>query len=643
MADGLRLASWDRRPDRNGAPVGRIPEETIQAIRDRIDIVALIGRYVDLKKAGRNHKGRCPFHEEKTPSFNINPERQIFHCFGCQVGGNAMKFLMLYENLSFPEAVRTLGAECGIDVPDNAPGDRGVSEQLFAANQHAQSFYRRGLAGKVGEPAQKYLQDRGIDEKTIESFGIGFAPDSWDDLGRALKSDGVTEEHGIESGLLIEREAKPGSEKQRSGGNRSYARLRGRVVFPIRDVRDRIVGFGGRAIFPDQEPKYINTPESPIFHKRNALYGFPHALEGMRKSGRAIVCEGYFDRIALARAGLTEGVATCGTALTEGHARELSRRTSEIVLLFDGDTAGQNAVEKALSVVLPAGLRVRAALLPAGEDPDSFLNQQGPDALRKLVDHAPDAIETVIQNAVKRGCTTPAEKAAVVSHVAPMVALFANPVERVEYARRLAMVTGTDSAAVETVVRTAQNESRARESRQGARGEQAAAPAAPQRLVDTTSKGREEQHLHLLTQLAYLYPTLLDDKARLRIDELVPDGSWKAILMLLIDAAQDGNLDDSGAIDLELLGDRLDGEAAARLRHVAVDDIVEDSETPPERMLEDVLGWFEKRRRSADENLVTRQLRDPNADVDELMAKKQKQLEERRAAQALRNQTTQQS
>jgi DNA primase len=619
--------------------VGRIPEETIQAIRDRIDIVALIGRYVDLKKAGRNHKGRCPFHEEKTPSFNVNPDRQIFHCFGCQVGGNAMKFLMLYENLSFPEAVRTLASECGVEVPETDSGDRGVSEQLFSANQHAQSFHRRELSAAGGSGALAYLRDRGIDDEAIETFGIGYAPDSWDELAGVLKRAGVSEQHGIESGLLIERESKPG---QKSGGRNSYARLRGRVVFPIRDVRDRIVGFGGRAISPGQEPKYLNTPESPVFQKRNALYGFPSALEGIRKSGRAIVCEGYFDRIALARAGMTEGVATCGTALTEGHARELSRRTSEIVLLFDGDTAGQSAVEKALHTVLPAGLRVRAAMLPSGDDPDSFLNSQGPDALRKLVDQAPDAIEIVIQNAVKRGCSTPAQKAAVVSHVSPMIALFANPVERIEYARRLAMVSGTDAAAVESVVRTSQSQSRDRESRMNARGERTNAPAQAPRLVENKSEGREEQHLHLLTKLAYLHPTLLDDATRNRIDDLVPMGSWKAILMLLIDAAQDGQLDDSGAIDLELLEDRLDSEASARLRSVAVDDLGEDSESSPVRMLEDLLGWFAKRRRSADGDLVTQQLRDPNADVDDLLARKQKQLEEkRRAALGVPNPTTQ--
>lgn len=612
--------------------MGRIPEETIAAIRDRVDIVSLIGRYVDLKKAGRNYKGRCPFHEEKTPSFNVNPERQIFHCFGCQVGGNAMNFLMQYENLSFPEVVRTLGRECGIEVPENDRGDNvNSSEPLFSANQRAQQFYRSSLESDDGAVAVAYLADRGFDSEAIAQFGIGYAPNSWDDLGNDLAHGDVREADAITAGLLIEREGKGGSGggSQRRG---SYARLRGRVVFPICDVRDRVVGFGGRAIFADQEPKYLNTPETPIFHKRDALYGFPDALEGIRKAGRAIVCEGYFDRIALARAGLNGSLATCGTALTEGHARQLARRTKEIVLLFDGDVAGQNAVEKALPVLLPGGLRVRAALLPPGEDPDSFLQQHGADALRKLVDNSPDAIEIVIQNALKRGCSSPAEKSAVVAHVAPLVAIFADPVERAEYARRLAMVTGTDVAAVTEVVRSVLNKSRARESRLSARGEAGAADAPSPKLVENRPVGREEQHLHLLTQLAFLHPTLLGETLRDDVAKLLPAGKWKSILTLLIDAAQDGQLDDSGAIDLEMLEPLLDSEAAACLRRVAVDDMVEDSDTPPEQMFADVLGWFARRKRTEAENSVTSQLRDPNANIDELLAKKQKQLEERRAA-----------
>ena len=614
--------------------MGRIPEETIQTIRDRIDIVSLIGRYVELKKAGRNHKGRCPFHEEKTPSFNVNSERQIFHCFGCQVGGNAINFLMRHEGLSFPEAVRNLGAEVGVEVPENDSGDRGVSEQLFAANDHAQQIYRKTLATPDGESARQYLEQRGIDQQTIEAFGIGYAARSWDGLSRDLKLRKVKQEHAIAAGLLVLRESKDGKE-----GRGSYARLRDRVTFPIRDVRDRIIGFGGRAIQKDQEPKYLNTPETPIFHKRDALYGFPQALEGIRRAQRVILCEGYFDRIALARVELTESLATCGTALTEGHARQLKRRTEQVVLLFDGDPAGQAAVEKALQILLPARLRVRAALLPPGDDPDSFLATRGPDALRKLVDSAPDAIEIVMHNALKRGCATPAEKAAVVGHVAKFVALYQDPVERVEYARRLALVSSTDPTAVETVVRREQSDARGRERRASEPGEVQSRDAVAPRLVDRPEGEREEQHLHLLTQLAYLHPTLLSDDLRERIDELVPEGSWKSILLLLIDAAQDGRVDDAGAIDLAVLEDRLDGEAAARLRRVAVDELAQGSETSPERMLDDVLSWFAKRRRAAEKRQVTREFANPEADQEDLLAKKQKQLEERRAAMRISNGT----
>jgi DNA primase len=610
--------------------VGLIPEETIQAIKDRTDIVSFIGRYVELKKAGRNFVARCPFHDEKTPSFNVNPERQIFHCFGCQVGGNVISFLMRHEGLTFPEAARNLAGEAGIEIPESDGGSRGISEHLFDANDAAQRIYRAGFTSREGEDARAYLDARGIDAETIEAFGIGYAANSWDDLGRELARNEVSEEHAIAAGLLSERDGSRGSKR---GG--SYARLRGRVVFPIRDIRDRVIGFGGRAIEKDQEPKYLNTPESPIFHKRDALYGFPQALEGIRRSGRVIICEGYFDRIALARAGMTEALATCGTALTEGHARQLKRRTEQVVLLFDGDAAGQAAVEKALEILLPARLRARAALLPPGEDPDSFLEVHGSDALRKLVDSAPEAIEIVMRNALKQGCATPAEKADVVNHVARYVALYQDPVERVEYARRLALVTSTDPGAVETVVRRAQSDSRGRRGGEAPRADAPAAAPAPPRLVDKPRAGREEQHLHRLTQIAYLHPTLLSDNLLERIDELVPEGSWKAILMVLIDAAQDGRVDDSGAIDLDLLEDRLDDEAAARLRRVAVDDWVQDSDTSPDRMLEDILGWFMKRRRAAEKSQVTREFHNPDADHDDLLARKQKQLEERRKAQGV--------
>jgi DNA primase len=421
--------------------MGRIPDETIQAIRDRVDLVELVGRYVALRPNGRNHKGLCPFHEERTPSFNVNAERQIFHCFGCGAGGNAFTFLMRQENLTFPEAARELAREVGIEIREDDPGAAGVAEKLRAANEVAQAFYRDELASPRGADARAYLAKRGLDAASIERFGIGFAPDRWDALVERLRKLGVAADLAARAGLLAERAR---------GGH--YDRLRGRVTFPIRDARGRILGFGGRALAAGQEPKYLNGPETPLYRKREALFGLPAALEPIRRAGRAVIVEGYFDVVALCRAGAGEALATCGTALTPEHARELRRRTAEVVLLFDADEAGQRAARGALEVLLPVGLRVRHAELPAGDDPDSLLLRDGPDALRAAVDAAPPALELAIVRACARGLSTPWERADAVRDIAPLLALVVDAVERGEFARMLAFRAGVREEDVDAAV-----------------------------------------------------------------------------------------------------------------------------------------------------------------------------------------------
>jgi len=423
--------------------LGRIPDEIIQRVRDRVDMVDTIGRFVSLKRSGRSYKGLCPFHDEKTPSFHVNPDRQAFHCFGCQEGGSAFTFLMKIENLTFPEAVRVLAREYGIEVPESGGGDQGATERIFEALEAAQELYLRGLQ-KPGNPGAAYLEKRGIDAATIEKFGIGFVPDAWDSVANFLREKEISAATGARAGLLAERS---------SGGH--YDRLRGRVTFPIRDVRGRVIGFGGRAIGEDQHPKYLNTPESPVFHKRDVFYGFPAALEPIRRSERAVVVEGYFDQIALYRAGIEGSVATCGTSLTVEHGRGLRRRTQNVVLMFDGDEAGQKAIERSLEVLLPAGLRVSAVLLPPGDDPDTMLAREGAEVLLKLVDEAPSAIELVIRRAVARGCKTPWEKADAVASVAPVLALVESAVERTDYCVQLAFAVGTEERHVQSAVRAA--------------------------------------------------------------------------------------------------------------------------------------------------------------------------------------------
>ena len=597
--------------------LGRIPEATINEIRARVDVVDLVGRYVQLKKAGRNFKGLCPFHDEKTPSFNVSPDKQIFHCFGCQAGGDVVGFLMRHENLTFPEAVRTLARECGVEVPEERgnPADRGISERIYEANEIAQRCYVDALASAEGEEARAYFDRRGISQDDIVELGLGFVPDRWDTVERALKQKKIDGKLGEKAGLLASRQS----------GNGHYDRLRGRVTFPIYDVRRRIVGFGGRVLAADAEPKYLNTPETPVFRKRESFYGFPWALEAIRRADRAIICEGYFDRIALHRAGIGEGLATCGTALTREHARNLRRRTKTIVLLFDGDSAGEKAMEKALEVLLPEGLRVRAALLPDKQDPDDYLNANGADALRAFVDGAPDALELLIRRATERGVASPADKADAVNHVAPIIALVANPVEREAYVRRLALSTDSSEAAVTTLVRAAVKGRNPRATEETVD----LAPAKPRRT------GPEDRHLSLLCHVLLRHPTLATAEMRERVERVLPDDEWRRVALALLEASEKGWVDADGAIDHFRVIEELGVDARGLLQAVAAGDDPLDPDTRPEVVASDVLDWFEKRARSAGDKVATQKLRDagasPDDDLEALLAEKQKQLDEKRA------------
>jgi DNA primase len=564
--------------------LGRIAEETIQEIRDRVDIVGLIGRVVSLKKAGSNFKGLCPFHNEKTPSFNVRPDRGSYYCFGCQKGGNAITFLMEMENLTFPEAVRALGREVGIEIAETESGERGVSERLFAANAVAQARYREALK-TPGNAGASYLAERGIDAEVIYRFGLGFAPDRWDTVVQALRAARIPTEDGEEAGLLSERN---------SGGH--YDRLRGRVTFPIQDVHGRVIGFGGRAVSSGQEPKYLNTPESPIFHKRRAFYGFPAALEPIRHTRRAVVVEGYFDQIALHRAGIAEGLATCGTALTDEHGRNLLRRTRDVVLLFDGDEAGQRATLRSLEVLLPHGLRVRAAALPPGDDPDSFLAREGEEALRSLIDEAPPALEIAIRRAVAEGCRTPWEKADAVAAVAPLIALVPSAVERGEYCAQLALAVGTEPQHVGAAVQRA------------ARGEDArdAVPVTPRR------RGPEERNVLQLVRSLLEHP---QHAQRISLDEvaaLVSDRSLADLVRALVEAARDG-----ARVDVEQVAEQLESETRNLLRALATADAL-DADTAL-RTIDDTLRWLRRRRHSEEGRALTEKMRDPTSDQKALI------------------------
>jgi len=590
--------------------LGRIPDATINEIRNRIDVVDLVGRYVQLKKAGRNYKGLCPFHDEKTPSFNVSPDKQIFHCFGCQAGGDVVGFLMRHENLTFPEAVRTLARECGVEVPEERgdAAERGLSEQIYEANEIAQRVYVDALASAEGEAARAYLAKRGLSGDDVRELGIGYAPDRWDAVERALSSRKVSGEIGAKAGLLAER----------TNGGGHYDRLRGRVTFPIYDVRRRIVGFGGRALGADQEPKYLNTPESPVFHKRESFYGFPWALEAIRRSDRAIVCEGYFDRIALHRAGLGEGLATCGTALTREHARNLRRRTNTVVMLFDGDAAGAKAMERALEVLLPEGLRLRAAVLPDAMDPDDFLARRGAEELREVIASAPDALELIMGRAAAYDVASPTAKGESVARVVPLLDAVPNPVERRAYVRRFAlhMRCGEEELLAEL------HDRRRREN---------ALPEDERPVLAPRRRGPGDRHTAMLCEALLRNPTLATDDARARIEGALEPGAWRSLALALADASQAGHVDAEGAIDLFQLERAIGAEEMQLLRELTTGDALLDANAPPERVVADVLGWFERQRGAAERRETTRRLELGGDAADALVAEKQRQLEEKRA------------
>ena len=589
--------------------MGLIPEATIQDIRDRADIVGTISRYVELKPAGRNWKGLCPFHQEKTPSFNVNMDRQIFHCFGCGEGGNVISFLVKHENLTFPEAVRTLASELGIDVPEADRSDRGETEGLFAALEVASGCFQEQLSLPTGQVARQYLEQRGLDTETIDRFCLGYAPDRWDTLVLAFERAKIPAEAGVAAGLLSARS---------SGGY--YDRLRGRVIFPIQDVRGRVIGFGGRALLPDQEPKYLNTNESPVYQKRKVFYGYPHALEPMRRAKRAIVCEGYFDAIALARAGLGESVATCGTALTPDHAQNLKRRTKRVNLLFDGDEAGQKAMERALEVLLQAGLRVGAVVLPDGADPDDFLVGHGAEALREVVDRARDAVDVVIHRVMRSAGSTPGDKADAVRHVARLVAMISDPIERSEYTRRLAMATATDAGAVEAVVR---------EERRGQAGTKERNSDAGNFQSRRTSP--EDRHLRMLGSILSRHPEYATTDRVFDINDVLPEGPWKALILEIVDAGSAGILDGQGALNFEAMESRLSSEQLGMLREVMVDESVLSADTAPEVVFSQLLDRYRIKDLEIREQELKRRLAEPDSNHVQLLAERQELIERRKA------------
>ena len=365
---------------------GRIPQSFINELIDRADIVDVIERRMSLKKTGKNYSGLCPFHDEKTPSFSVSPDKQFFHCFGCQESGTALGFVMKFERLEFPEAVETLAKELGLEVPrEQVRSERRVDPSIYDVLAKAERFYRDSL--RDSKTAIDYLKSRGLTGEIARDFGIGYAPEGWQLLKDNLVK--VTENNLLDAGLAIKNEK-----------GRVYDRFRDRVMFPIRDTRGRVIAFGGRTMRSEDGPKYLNSPETDVFHKSNELYGLYEARKALRQIDRLIVVEGYMDVVALAQYGIANAVATLGTATGTAHFNKLYRYTDEVVCCFDGDQAGRQAAWKALDNALPAlneNRLLKFVFLEDGEDPDSLVRKLGTDALSDRIQKAQGALDFLLQ------------------------------------------------------------------------------------------------------------------------------------------------------------------------------------------------------------------------------------------------------
>ena len=370
---------------------GLIDETTVTRVREATDIVEVISEYVTLKKTGKDFTALCPFHQEKTPSFSVSPAKQIFKCFGCGEGGNVFTFLMSREHMTFPEAVEYLAQRASIEIrrEQGGPGRPSVPvgsrNRLCDVNRWATSFFRSQLLDEqVGAAAREYLAGRQLSEESVRNFGLGFAPPGWSNLATAAAAKGISRELLLEAGLLTRRAGEQTGEP--------YDRFRDRLMFPILDAQKRVVGFGGRTL-TDETPKYLNSPETPVFSKSRCLYGLHAARDQIARGGRAVIVEGYTDVIMAHQHGVVETLATLGTALTEEHARMLSRYCDEVILVFDSDAAGRKAADRSLEIFLTEPVTVRIAAVPTGKDPCDFLLAHGGEAFTKLLADAPDALE----------------------------------------------------------------------------------------------------------------------------------------------------------------------------------------------------------------------------------------------------------
>jgi len=508
--------------------VAGFSREFVESVRDAADIVRVVGEYVPLKQAGQRLKGLCPFHQEKTPSFSVDPSRQLFYCFGCGTGGDVFKFVQIYEKLEFPEAAAHLAKRFGVPLPERRQRGDDPRERVLEANALAARFFAERLAEEsVGKTCREYLERRGLERPIVERLGLGYAPDSWDGLRSHLLSRRFSPGEIVRAGLALERKS----------GQGEYDRFRDRLIFPIHDVSGRTVAFGGRAL-GDVEPKYLNSPETPAYTKGEHLYGLHLAREALRKRGFVVVVEGYMDLAALVQAGIDNVVASLGTAFTPEQARLLARFTERVVFSYDGDAAGAAATVRSMDLMLERGFEVRVVDLPPGMDPDDYIRAEGAEAYGRLIDEAPEYLMFLVRRAARdRDLSRPDQQVAAANEVLPHLSRLRNAIERAGWAGKLADALGIEDVLVMQELRKAlqQPGSRVRR-RPRERTEPGAAEARLVRLLLGSKEAREEARERL--EEGDLDGTRIDGIANviLGLDEEGREVTYPAVLDALDDA-----------------------------------------------------------------------------------------------------------
>ena len=546
-------------------------EAVRERVRDATDIVDLVSEHVQLVKKGRNFSGLCPFHDEKTPSFSVNPDRQFYHCFGCGVGGDVFKFVQEIDRVTFVEALKFLAERAGIALPEHSGPSHekaAAEDELYRANDLAQKYFNHLLLNDdVGAGARTYLQTRGLASETIAHFGLGYAPPAWDALLKVAGRRGLSPQILERAGLAVPR--------PKGGGH--YDRFRDRVTFPIANLSHRTIAFGARALQSDQEPKYLNTSETPIYHKGRVLYGLSIARDAIRRQDAVLVVEGYMDLISLAQVGIQHVVATAGTALTEDHCRLLARFARQLVLLFDGDAAGSSAAMRALEVLLGTSLDVRVVSLPSEHDPDTFIQAHGPERLLNQAENAQSVLDFYLGRLAQQHDLSSMEgKGRAVETFKPLIAKLNKPQDAVrrdlllrEVAQRLAV----DEQALRDGVRASM--------RRPQRPRKAAADPPP-----TTAPDPPRHELEFIGLLIN-FPHLISETVREFAVDSLNDARTQALCRALFNRHSHGQVIDLGALISELADDAL-ARLAAQCAAQGFD------EEQVDRQRRDYLRYFQK-------------------------------------------------